>query len=107
AFGRAFVDQRDGLGKRDRILVLVARDRRVDATGRDIGAIAAVLDRDRAKRWMIAKRLAGILAEAAAARALGHLLCNQSDRAVQPDVEDLVARLQRGIGLVVLHERAE
>ena len=69
ALGCALVDQRDGFVQRDRVLGLVARDRRIDPAGGDIGAVAAVLDRDAAEARMIAERLAGIGAEAAAARA--------------------------------------
>ena len=79
----------------------------VDAAGGDIGAVAAALDRDAAERRMIAQRLAGIGAEAAAARALGDLLRDQRHRAVEADVEHLVAGLEAGIGLLVLHERPE
>ena len=86
---------------------LVARDRGVDAAGRDIGAVAAALDRDTAKRRMIAERLAGIGAETAAARALGDLLGDQRHRAIEPDVEHLVAGLEAGIGLLMAHERPE
>src|SRR6185312_1361951 len=74
ALGCALVDQRDRFRQRDRILFLVARDRRVDAARGDIGAVAAALHCDRAERGMIAELFAGIGAEAAAARALGDLL---------------------------------
>src|SRR5438309_1196422 len=43
ALGGALVDQRDGFGERNRLWRLVARDRGVDAAGRDVGAVAAVL----------------------------------------------------------------
>src|SRR5262249_54870354 len=105
--GGALVDQRDRLGKRERILVLVARHRRVHAAGRDIGTVAAILERDRAKAPVIAKRLAGIGAEAAAARALGDLLGDERDRAVQADVKDFVAGLEARIGLVMANERTK
>src|SRR5262249_18301012 len=104
ALGRALVNQGDRFGKRDLILVLVARDGRVDAAGGDIGAIAPILDRDRAKARGIGERPAGIWAEAATARALCDLLRNQRHRAVEADSEDLIAGLEAGIGLVVLDE---
>src|SRR4051812_29888685 len=69
ALGGALVDQRDGLGERDRLGRLVARDRGVDPAGRNVGAIAAVLDGDAAKARMLAERLTRVGAEAAAARA--------------------------------------
>src|SRR6202012_2227840 len=78
ALGRALVDQRDRIRQRDRILVLVAGNGRVDAARGDVSAIAAVLDRDRAERGVIAERLARIGAEAAAARALGDFLRDTS-----------------------------
>src|SRR6185436_12098423 len=90
ALGGALADQRDGLGERDRLGRLVARDRGVNAAGRDVGAIAAVLDGDAAKARMLAERLAGIGAEAAAARAFGDLLRNQRHRAVEADIEHLI-----------------
>src|SRR6185369_380540 len=92
--GGTLVDQRNGLGERDRLRRLVARDRGVNTAGRDVGAIAAVLDRDAAKAWMLAQRLAGIGAEAAAARALCNLLRNQRHRAVEADVEHFIAGLE-------------
>src|SRR6185437_3341293 len=107
AFGRPLVDQRDRLGERDRVLVLVARNRGIDAARGDIGAIAAVLDRDRAKGRMVAELPARVGAEAPAAGSLRQLLRNQRHRAVEPDVEDLVAGLQARIGFVMLHEWPE
>ncbi len=56
---------------------------------------------------MIAERLAGIGAEAATAWALGDLLGDQRDGTVQTDIEHLIAGLEAGIGLLVLHERPE
>src|SRR5258708_38074186 len=103
----AFVDQRDGFCERDGFLGLVAGDRGVDAAGRDIGAVAAALDRDTAKSRMLAQRLAGIGAEAAAARAFQNLFGNQRDRPVEPDIEYLVAGLEAGIGFLGAHERTE
>ena len=44
ALGRALVDQRDRLRQRDGVLILVARNRGIDAAGGDVSAIAAVLD---------------------------------------------------------------
>src|SRR5882672_7549415 len=107
ALGDAFVDQRDGFFERDGLLRLVAGDGGVDAARRDIGAVAAALDRDAAKGRMLAQRLAGIGAEAAAARAFQNLLGNQRDRPVEPDIEHFVAGLEAGIGFLVAHERAE
>src|SRR6185437_14350165 len=60
ALGGALVDQRDGFRQRDRVLFLVARDRGIDAACGDIGAVTAALDRDCAKRGVIAELLAGI-----------------------------------------------
>src|SRR5450432_3343522 len=82
ALGDAFVDQRDGFFERDGFLRLVAGDRGVDAARRDIGAVTSALDRDAAKRRMIAQRLAGIGAEAAAARSFQDFLGNQRDRPI-------------------------
>src|SRR4051812_33755003 len=101
------INQRDGFRQRDGVRGLVAWNRGVDAAGRDIGAVASVLDCDAAKGRMIAQRLAGIGAEAAAARSLRNLLCNQRDRTVKPNVEHLVTCLKAGIGFLVAHERAE
>src|SRR6202000_3539259 len=58
ALRHALIDQRDGFGQGDGVGRFVARDRGVDATGRDVGAVAAVFDGDRAERRMIAERLA-------------------------------------------------
>src|ERR1700730_1161395 len=107
ALRHAFVDQRDGFGQRDGVLGLVARDGGVDAAGRDIGTVAAALDRDAAKGWMIARRFAGIGPEAAAARGFCNFLGDQRDGSVQSDVEHLVARLEAGIGFFVADEGAE
>ena len=56
---------------------------------------------------MIAKRLAGIGAEAAAARTLCHLLGDQRHGPVEADGEDLIAGFETGIGLLMLDERSE
>src|SRR4029079_15828985 len=79
----------------------------VDAAGRDVGAVAAVLDRDATQARMLAKRLAGGGAYAAPARALGDLFRDQRHRAIEADVEHFVAGLEARIGLFVTHERAE
>src|SRR6185437_1100567 len=68
------------------------------------GAVTAALDRNRAKARMVAKLLAGIGAEPAAARSLRHLLGDQRHCAVEPDVKDLVAGFERGVGLVMFDE---
>src|SRR5947207_636049 len=107
ALGGALVDQRNGFGERNGIRRLVARDRGVDAAGRDVRAVPAVLDSDATEARMLAERLAGIGAEAAAARALGDLFSNQRHRAVEADVEHLIAGFQAGIGLFVTHKRSE
>ena len=107
ALGDPFIDQGDGFGQGDAVLGLVARDGGVDPARGDIGAVAATLDRDAAERWMIAERLAGISAEPPAARALGDLLRDQRHRAIEPDVEHLVAGLKAGIGFLVPHEWPE
>src|ERR1700722_5203911 len=96
-----------GFGRGEGFLGLVAGDRGIDAAGRDIGAVAAALDRDPAEGRMIAQRLAGIRPKTPAARAFGDLLGNQRDGAVEPDVEHLVAGLEAGIGLLVTHEGTE
>ena len=75
--------------------------------GRDVGAVAAVLDGDAAEARMLADRLAGIGAEAAAARTLGDLLGDQRHRAIEADVEYFVAGFQARISLFVTHERPE
>src|SRR5581483_711512 len=72
----------------------------------DIGAVAAVLQCNGTKARMIAKRLAGISAEAPA-RTLCGLLGNQRHGAVESDIEDLVARFQARIGLVMADEWPE
>src|SRR6185436_1038683 len=107
ALGGTLVDQRNGLGERDRLGRLVARDRGVDAAGRDVSAVAAILHCDAAKARMLAERLARVGAEAAAARALGDLFRNQRHCTIEADVEHLIAGFQAGIGLFVTHERAE
>ena len=56
---------------------------------------------------MLAERLARIGAEATAARPLGDLLRDQRHRAIEADVEHLIAGFQARIGLFVTHERAE
>jgi hypothetical protein len=56
---------------------------------------------------MLAERLAGIGAEAAAARALCDLFSNQCHRAIEADVEHLIAGFKTRIGLFVPHERAK
>src|SRR5262245_36741710 len=56
---------------------------------------------------MLTERLARILLEPASARALGDLLGDQRDRAIEADAIDVVAGLQARIGLVVFHERTE
>ena len=56
---------------------------------------------------MLAERLAGIRAEAAAARSLGDLFRDQRHRAIEAAVEYLVTGFQARIGLFVTHERAE
>src|SRR6185437_2997784 len=93
SLGRALVDQRDGFRQRDRVLFLVARDRRVDAARGDIGAVTAALDGDCAERGMIAELLAGIGAEAAAARTLGNLFRDQRHGAIEADIEHFVTGL--------------
>src|SRR5262249_17778438 len=95
------------LRQRDRLGRDVTRDGGVDPASGDIGAIAAGLLRNRAKARMIAERLAGIGAEAAAARTFCHFLGNQRHGAVQAAIEDMVAGLKAGIGLLVLDERPE
>ena len=68
----ARVEQADGLLERDGLRRHVGRQRGVDAVMADIGAVAAVLDHDRAALvGMIAERAAGIGAEAAALAGLG------------------------------------
>ena len=56
---------------------------------------------------MIAQRLAGIGAEAAAARAFCNFFGNQRDGPVQSDIEHLIAGFQAGIGFPMAHERPE
>ena len=56
---------------------------------------------------MLAERLAGIGAEAAAARAFRDFLGDQRDRTVEADIEHLIAGLEAGIGLLMLDERPE
>src|SRR5260370_32097865 len=56
---------------------------------------------------MIAKHLAGIGAESSASRTLRELFRDQRDRAVQSDAEDVVAGVEAGIGLLMLHIRTE
>ena len=48
---------------------------------------------------MLTERLARIGAEASSPRTLGDLLRDQGHRAVEADVEDVVAGLQAGVGL--------
>ena len=58
----------------------------------DIGAVAAVLHDDRpAFVGMVAERASGIGAEAAALARIQLLLGDQRDRAVETDIEDVVA----------------
>src|SRR5205807_2028414 len=59
------------------------------------------------RRFLGGFRCVGIGAEAAAARPLGDLFSNQRHRAIEADVEHLIAGLQARIGLFVAHERAE
>src|SRR5258707_450714 len=103
----AFVDQRDGFFERNGLLRLVAGNGGVDAARGDIGAIAAALDRDAAKGWMIAQGLAGIGPEAPAAWAFCNVFSNQRHGTIEADVEHLVAGLEAGIGFLVADERAE
>src|SRR5258707_375397 len=56
---------------------------------------------------MLAERLAGVGAETTAARTLGNFFGDQCHRAVEADVEHLVAGFEARIGLLVAHERAE
>src|SRR5262249_55224571 len=102
----ALVDQRDRLGQGDCVLFDLARDRGVDAARGDVGAVTAALHGNGSERWMIADCLAGVSAEAAA-RALPGLLRNPRDRAIEADVEALVAGFKAGVGLLVLDERPE
>src|SRR5262245_29240976 len=105
---RARVDQADRLFERDGVGRHVGRQRGVDAVVAHIRAIAAALDHDRsALVGVVAERAAGIGAEAALARALGLLLLDQRDRAVEPDGEHVVAVREVGVGLAVLHVGAE
>ena len=86
----------------------VRGQRGVDAVMADIGAVAALLDHHRATLvGMVAERAAGIGAEAAAFAGIELLLGDQRDRAIEPDVEHVVAGLEIGVGLAVLDVGAE
>src|SRR5271170_2843707 len=99
---RARGDERQSLVQRDRLRRLVAGQGGVDTVMGDVGPVAAVLHQHGAALVrMVAERAAGVAAEAAA-RALGDFLRDQRHRAVEADVEHIVARLDIGVGLAVL-----
>src|SRR6202011_1128397 len=104
----ARVEQPHGFVERDRLRRLVARQGRVDTVVADVGAVAAVLRRHRAALYrMLAERPAGVGTEAAPALALELLVRNQRHRAVEPDGEHVVARLEACVAFAVLHIGAE
>src|SRR5262249_7491921 len=98
------LDQAHGLLERDLVRVLVIRDGGVDAVVGHVGPVAPLLDQDRrATLRMVTERAARIGAEAAALAGIGAFLGNQRDRAVEPDGEHVLARVEVGVGLAVLH----
>src|ERR1700722_20286331 len=101
---RPRIDERDRLVQRDGLGRLVGRQRGIDAVVADIGAVAAGLGHDRAALVrVLAARAAGIGAETAFARTLGDLVGDQRHRPVLSDREHVVAGLEIGVGLAVLH----
>src|SRR4029077_2720086 len=107
AFCRPFIDQRDRFRKRDVVRGLVARNRGVDAAGRYIGAVTAVLDRNHPKGGVIAQWSARIGAKAPAPGPLGDFFRDQRHGPVETDVEHLVASLEACIGVFMTHEGSE
>src|SRR5262245_21073658 len=80
----------------------------VDAVVAHVGSVAAVLHHHRATLIrVLSERATGIGAETALARSLGLPLREQRHRTVEPDIENIIAGLEIGVSLAVLHVGAE
>src|SRR3974390_2791002 len=103
---RARFEHPDRLFQRHSVGGPVGRPRGVDARVADVWTIAAVLDRDRsAFVGMLAELLAWIGAEATAAAGISFFLCDQANRAIETDGQHVLAGIEIGVGLAVLHVR--